>query len=173
MDNFDKSEYSAALANKELIIIFQHFGSLIKLEKTFSESVYVVEDRKLYELNLVMDADKFSQNFYENFHKIFKSGKKYVYLFFSPPLAYAIDLMHQSFKKSKTIDIIGIAFFHKDEDTSRYTVQDATGKQMKMSEWKQMTLEKMEDYPFIKKFTVPVGFSINQGYMSKLLNEMI
>ena len=81
--------------------------------------------------------------------------------------------MQDSFKKSKTIDIIGLAFFHKDEETSRYTVQDAAGKQMSMSEWKKMILEKMDDYPFIKKFTVPAGFSIDNDYMNKLLKEMV
>jgi len=33
--------------------------------------------------------------------------------------------LQKSFKKSKTIDILGLAFFHNDEETSRYTVQDA------------------------------------------------
>ena len=37
----------------------------------------------------------------------------------------------------------------KDEKTNRYTVQDAEDKRMSMSEWKKMTLEEMDDYPFI------------------------
>ena len=173
MNNFDISEYSAAFANRELIILFQHFGSTIKLDKTFSEKFYFIEDKNLYEPDSVMNVDKFSQCFYENFHKVFKSGKKYVSMFFSPPLAYAIGLMQKSFRKSKTINIIGLAFFHKDEETKRYTVQDAAGKQMSMSEWKKMTLEKMDDFPFIKKFTVPACFSIDNDYMNKLLKEMV
>ena len=165
-------DYSATFANKKIVFIFQHFASSIKMEESFSDNVYKLEDKRLYDPKIVMDVDKFTDLFYENFDKVFKAGKIYVSLFFSPPLIYAIDLMRKAFNKSQTIEIIGIAFFHNDNDTSKYRIQDADGKQMNMSDWKKMTLDKMENYPFIKKFTVPVGFSLDNDYMNKLLTPV-
>jgi len=46
-------------------------------------------------------------------------------------------------------------------------------KNANFQESREKVLEKMEEYPFIKKFNIPSDFTLDMSYLTKSLKELI
>ena len=173
MHNHDFGNNSTGKNITRIIVIFEHAGSLIELDKSFLKEVYRIEDKRLYESKIIMDLELFPRIFLDNFRNAVLSDKKIFYIYYHPSVAACANLMREYLSKNMHAEIIGLAFFHSDEDSSQRSIENEDGKHSSMLDKKKMLLESMERFPFIKRFTVPVGFSINTDYMNKLLTEMV
>ena len=161
---------SQIIPSQDVVVIFESLCSIVEFDDKMEQVVYSLQNADLYDFEKMEDPSTYHKNFYNEMKAFKESGLPIMLMTYLPPLAMGLDVLMDIMKETKTPHTVTcIAFFHNDKETKQLKLPGIKD----MLEFKNTILDSIEEFPFIKKFNIPLGFKISRDYIYKLLREMV
>jgi hypothetical protein len=162
------------------IIIFRHEAAFFDFSPSLKDSIYFIDDERLKTDRPSTPVERknvetFSEAFQSNFLKALSSEKSIIVIDYNLNVALGLWLYTREIQKSKPFRYFFMSFFHDDEITSQIIADfaDNTSSTEYCMGVKFEVIASMLDFPFIKKYEIPIFLEINDKYLASLITEQI
>jgi hypothetical protein len=173
-NNHNHSERKERFASI-FVFIFRNHASFFEFSPAFEKYVYYFDKNILNNPDDdYYDNEKLPAIYMSNFDRAVDQDKGVIVVDYYPPIASCTkQLKEQLEKKSmeikEPVDIICLSFFHDDETSENAIINN---RKRNLLYNKQYAIESMLDYPFIKKYCIPLNYKINHQNLTDILNDL-
>lgn len=150
-----------------LIIIFEHFASIIDFVPSVKNAIYRIEDKRLDDRKEWQNYDTYPKIYIQNIDKAVSTGKRIIQMNYNLATAVMTKDFIDLYEEDNSDKILCLSFFHDDEETYHTHIDGIEN----LLDYKLNLILSMIDYPFIKKIIVPFNFKINVNFLADLLND--
>ena len=156
------------------VIVFRHQVSFFDFSPFWNDYLYYIEDDRLNDPKEWNNLKTFAEIFVSNILKADKSDKSIFVIDYSPVSALCLK-GYMKFPRANPNRFFCLSFFHDDQTTSNiYTeFDDKTTSKEYLMDIKFKIIESMINFPFIKKYEIPIGFEISAQYLTDIINELL
>ena len=156
-------------------IIFRHQAAFYKFSPFWEDCLYYIEDDRLNDPKEWENKDTFTEIFINNILEALKSSKSIFVLDYNPMSALCLMACIEKIQKEKHIKFFCMAFFHDDQTTSSIVTDfdDNTSSDEYLMDAKFEIIKSMINFPFIKKYEIPIFYEISKQYLADLVKEQI
>ena len=165
--NTDESILLEAQKYPAYIIIFEHIASQFNFNKSLEDVIYRVTDKRLEDW--IEDDETYPDIVYDIFTEAMSHKKPIIIMEYNPDAADFLNYLFDNFKKEADILILGIMFFHNEEDTKKMTAEGMSD----MTSDKKRFINQIKDCNNIKKLIIPLGYTIDENYIDRMVDELI
>jgi len=157
------------------VIIFRHPLSFFDFSPFWNDYLYYIEDSRLNDPKEWADKESYAKIFTANFFKADKSDKSIFVIDYNPLVAALVKIYIEKVPFPKPNKFFCLSFFHDDKATSNMyaEMEDKTINHEMPMDLKFQLIESMLNFPYIKKYEIPVGFTISPQYLTDIINELL
>jgi len=158
------------------VIIFRHVAAFYKFSHFWDEYIYYINDERLTDTEQRCSLETYVEIFTATIAK--KTDKSIFVIDYTPEIALYLQVFIKSLERagmSFPTRFICLSFFHDDETTSNIIADfdDNTSSEDYVMDEKFKIIESMTHFPFIKKYEIPIGYTIGKSYLANLIKDLL
>ena len=154
----------------EFIIILDHSTSNVVFHPSIENQVYRIVTKKLKKHEELDDRCAFERNFHDSFVEALSHKKRVLVVDYSPSVGLYIQTFIEMLFEDEKLDILCFAFFHyKNLKTQKFFKVGISDLAMTM----EKTIKSMDNFAFIRKVVIPIGYEIDADYIDRLLFKFV
>ena len=157
------------ILTRDITVLFEPLTTIVEIEDDLKNDVFLVMDERLYDLEKMNNQMEYQSCIFDNMKAAIGSGKPIILISYYPLVALSLKVLGGLLEKNNgRYKMKFVAFFHDDEQTEDLEHLEGIDD---MLELKDLIIESMEEFPFIKKATIPVGLNIDREYLNKITGD--
>ena len=164
-------DYVMPVPQRDTIFILEPLCTKINFHNSIKDDVFYVNDERLYDIEEMDNTLEYTAILRDNLLASIKSGKPIIFFTYFPPIALGLKAYTDILNAEKHLYTVNcFTFFYNDRETKEFKQPKVA---MDTLELKKMILNSLEEFPFIKKFTIPADLRIDHDYLLKLSKDKI
>lgn len=157
-----------------VVVIFRHIAAFYDFSPFWKDYIYYINDDRLNDPKRWDDLKAFSQIVTDDIYKADKTTKSIFVLDYNPAVAVCL----QAYMKARMLystRFFCLSFFHDDQTTSNISTEfdDKTVSNDYLMDVKFKIIESMTYFPYIQKYEIPIGFTIDEEYLGGLIKDLL
>jgi hypothetical protein len=161
--------FDAVVENlKNSVIILKHNAAIFEIHPSLQKDICLIDDPRLMDRKEWANMDVFPGLFIEIMSKATATGKKILVMDYSLAASIILEYLLDD-ETFISAPCVCMTFFHNDAE-SKVAFWEGICSIMDV---KNELMESMANFPFIKKFTIPLFYTINQSYLNQLRKAAI
>jgi hypothetical protein len=149
------------------LVILDHSAALYRYSPALER--YRMWDSRFDDITTCFDLHAFVSVFNENFEKALQSAQPIITMPYTPLMAKVLETCLHKYYSGFLDNWLCTAFFHNDEDTAKIPL--ASGENP--LEYKSVLLKTLDDFPYIKKITIPYNLLITYPSLYNLIESIL